>query len=334
MCNWSLEGIRVHPTYTLFPVALFLLFVIVELYSETGRTYKGEWRSGMAHGRGVETYPDGRIRHDGQWIENEPVDNEPRARQCYELSLPNPNRKTTLKELIPLLWIYPSGRSNHSYSDVSLMSDLDDETPPKVPLMGDVTLVTLGMSEELQCRPPPRRVVSPDTALDRSNSNDENTNHRDDDVANDDNSVGNTVAASTCEDDRQMVVSHKIVDQHGARGEYSGVVLRSTGKPHGRGTMVYDDHGRTYDGDWCRGQYHGYGRATYANGNFYDGEFQLINVMDVASIAGPTDGSIKENSAKISATGRAPCNGRMVTYTLVNSRMDERRAWPLRVFRW
>jgi MORN repeat len=60
---------------------------------EDGRCYKGyvlciqlsdslmrwwamhyrEWLNGMAHGKGVETFPDGTIRHDGQWVEDEPV---------------------------------------------------------------------------------------------------------------------------------------------------------------------------------------------------------------------------------------------------------------------
>jgi MORN repeat len=34
-----------------------------------------EWLNGMAHGKGVETFPDGTIRHDGQWVEDEPVPN-------------------------------------------------------------------------------------------------------------------------------------------------------------------------------------------------------------------------------------------------------------------
>ena len=29
--------------------------------------------NGMAHGKGVETFPDGTIRHDGMWMEDEPV---------------------------------------------------------------------------------------------------------------------------------------------------------------------------------------------------------------------------------------------------------------------
>lgn len=32
-----------------------------------------EWLNGMAHGKGVETFPDGSIRHDGLWVEDEPV---------------------------------------------------------------------------------------------------------------------------------------------------------------------------------------------------------------------------------------------------------------------
>lgn len=38
-----------------------------------GRRYRGEWRNGMAHGRGTETYPNGAVRHDGQWVDDEPV---------------------------------------------------------------------------------------------------------------------------------------------------------------------------------------------------------------------------------------------------------------------
>ena len=34
-----------------------------------------EWLNGMAHGKGVETFPDGSIRHDGLWVEDEPVMN-------------------------------------------------------------------------------------------------------------------------------------------------------------------------------------------------------------------------------------------------------------------
>lgn len=36
-------------------------------------TFFREWMNGMAHGKGVETFPDGTIRHDGMWMEDEPV---------------------------------------------------------------------------------------------------------------------------------------------------------------------------------------------------------------------------------------------------------------------
>jgi hypothetical protein len=39
-------------------------------------------------------------------------------------------------------------------------------------------------------------------------------------------------------------------DARGDRGIYSGVVVHTTGMPHGVGRMVYAD-GRIYDGDWC-----------------------------------------------------------------------------------
>lgn len=48
---------------------------LLECHWEDGRTYKGEWRAGMAHGKGVETNPDGSVRHDGQWVKDEPVRN-------------------------------------------------------------------------------------------------------------------------------------------------------------------------------------------------------------------------------------------------------------------
>jgi MORN repeat len=61
-------------------------FCTIELYdqrlqstffSNANRSFLplSEWLNGMAHGKGVETFPDGTIRHDGQWVEDEPVPN-------------------------------------------------------------------------------------------------------------------------------------------------------------------------------------------------------------------------------------------------------------------
>jgi len=88
-------------------------------------------------------------------------------------------------------------------------------------------------------------------------------------------SLGNTVASSTYGEDRQKVVSQTLLDPYGDKGRYSGVVLRSTGMPHGLGRMVYEDDGRTYEGDWRHGRWHGFGRATFANGDSYEGEYRF-----------------------------------------------------------
>lgn len=34
---------------------------------------RSEWLNGMAHGKGIETFADGTVRHDGLWREDEPV---------------------------------------------------------------------------------------------------------------------------------------------------------------------------------------------------------------------------------------------------------------------
>jgi MORN repeat len=46
--------------------ALLNFFVVVQ------PRIQREWMNGMAHGKGVETFPDGSIRHDGMWVEDEP----------------------------------------------------------------------------------------------------------------------------------------------------------------------------------------------------------------------------------------------------------------------
>ena len=50
-----------------------IIFCTPECHWQDGRVYKGEWRAGLQHGRGVETDADGRVRHDGMWLEGEPV---------------------------------------------------------------------------------------------------------------------------------------------------------------------------------------------------------------------------------------------------------------------
>ena len=88
-------------------------------------------------------------------------------------------------------------------------------------------------------------------------------------------SMGGTVASSTYGEDRQKVVEQTLLDPYGDKGRYTGVVLRSTGMPHGLGRMLYEDDGRTYEGDWRHGRWHGHGYATFANGDSYKGEYRF-----------------------------------------------------------
>jgi len=84
-----------------------------------------------------------------------------------------------------------------------------------------------------------------------------------------------TCATSTCCEDRLKVVDKKLTDPYGDKGVYTGVVLRSTMMPHGSGRMVYDDDGRSYEGEWRHGRWHGYGSAAFPNGDSYDGDYRF-----------------------------------------------------------
>ena len=77
------------------------------------------------------------------------------------------------------------------------------------------------------------------------------------------------------EEDSVYVENTLITDPYGDAGEYSGdVLLLATNKPHGVGTMKYQD-GRTYSGGWQNGQWHGKGIAIFSNGDQFDGTYDL-----------------------------------------------------------
>jgi hypothetical protein len=69
------------------------------------------------------------------------------------------------------------------------------------------------------------------------------------------------------------VHDHRLMDSCGEIGKYTGVILASTGKPHGLGRMVYDTDGMIYDGKWRHGHFHGCGKANFANGDSFEGEY-------------------------------------------------------------
>jgi hypothetical protein len=71
----------------------------------------------------------------------------------------------------------------------------------------------------------------------------------------------------------EFVKDHRLYDVYGESGKYTGVILQSTDMPHGIGSMDYDDHQTSYNGEWRNGQWHGSGRATFPNGDSYEGEY-------------------------------------------------------------
>jgi hypothetical protein len=126
--------------------------------------------------------------------------------------------------------------------------------PPVVPLTEQVTIGTL---EDY----PPSSKFKP-----RTFAADEGTVGQ--------TTVGPSVATSTYGEDRQLVTNKLLLDPYGDKGIYTGVVLMSTGLPHGNGKMVYEDDGRTYDGDWRHGRWHGWGSATFSNGDAFEGYYK------------------------------------------------------------
>jgi hypothetical protein len=64
-------------------------------------------------------------------------------------------------------------------------------------------------------------------------------------------------------------------DAYNARGLFTGTVSRPEQMPHGRGIMEYHHAGRSYDGEWHMGHWHGIGIIRNANGDVYEG--QVVN---------------------------------------------------------
>jgi hypothetical protein len=121
---------------------------------------------------------------------------------------------------------------------------------------------------------PPVTATTPTAAAAATNGNNNNSTARAVSWTDDNASVGQSIASSTFGEDRQTVTSQIIVDPYGDKGIYSGVILRSTGMPHGSGKMRYQEDNRTYDGEWRHGRWHGHGKATFANGDSYVGEYR------------------------------------------------------------
>jgi len=74
--------------------------------------------------------------------------------------------------------------------------------------------------------------------------------------------------------DCEAVVNKLVRDSAGHLGQYTGIVLKSTEKPHGVGRIVYSDGRRIHEGFWVNGTKHGHGRCLFVGeGDFHEGEY-------------------------------------------------------------
>jgi hypothetical protein len=73
-------------------------------------------------------------------------------------------------------------------------------------------------------------------------------------VDDDDRSDPSEVSTSYGED-QEKVVNKVLSDPYGDRGVYTGMLLLTTGMPHGSGRIQYADVGRSYDGEWRYGRW-------------------------------------------------------------------------------
>lgn len=160
-----------------------------------------------------------------------------------------------------------SHQSSSNNNTTSNSSDMDDtwsyEGGPAAeitPVVENFKRINLKKSANLLPPKPPQS----------SNNNNKGVSWTDDSA-----SVAQSVASSTFGEDRHKVNDAEILDPYGDKGNFTGVILRSTGMPHGSGKMKYQEDNRTYEGEWRHGRWHGYGTATFANGDAYTGEYRF-----------------------------------------------------------
>lgn len=77
---------------------------------------------------------------------------------------------------------------------------------------------------------------------------------------------------------------------------YSNKNVENEGNlPHGYGIMRYTD-GRTYEGTWNQGHWYGRGRATFSNGDSYEGEYGKFDQRHGEGVYQWTDGRFYRGS--------------------------------------
>ena len=67
----------------------------------------------------------------------------------------------------------------------------------------------------------------------------------------------------------------QVIDAFGERGLYTGKINIKSHMPDGYGDMQYHKKGRSYQGDWCQGHWHGLGKFLNGLEDRYEGEFVM-----------------------------------------------------------
>ncbi|CAB9510699.1 whole genome shotgun sequence [Seminavis robusta] len=203
------------------------------------------------------------------------------------------NKATTNKSTPPPIANISKQTPPAMMNGVPIDINFDDDAPPTVPLQEDITLGTLGKAQSWKATVVERaknRNVGSDRfepryiPQDQVNANATNSNANDKDhdgmepgagfvMPSDQQSL--TVASSTYGEDRQKVINQSLLDPYGDKGIYTGLILKSTGMPHGSGRMIYEEDQRIYEGEWRHGRWHGFGNAKFANGDSYEGEYRF-----------------------------------------------------------
>jgi hypothetical protein len=92
---------------------------------------------------------------------------------------------------------------------------------------------------------------------------------------------GQPTSTSSAQDTLDMVFQQPVLDPYGDKGVYTGQISKQSGWPHGHGRLEYENQGthqRIYDGEWCHGRWNGVGKANFANGDSYEGDYKLDQV--------------------------------------------------------
>ena len=121
---------------------------------------------------------------------------------------------------------------------------------------------------EQEPRPLPGRGITSNAVRGLRNENSILLHGDDDDI---------TMASDTIRNELSQtkeVHKRQVIDAFGERGMYTGSIDVKSYMPDGYGEMQYRQK-RSYQGDWCQGNWHGHGKFLNSVDNLYEGEFAM-----------------------------------------------------------